>query len=49
MGTYSKNLNLNIRVVDLVKPPNNNHQVHDHIHIAMGHLVHGSAQSPTLP
>ena len=28
MGTCSKNLNLIIRVLDLVNPPNNNHHVH---------------------
>ena len=46
MGTCNKNLNLNVRVLDLVNPPNNNHHVQDHI--GMGRLVPGSAQSPTL-
>ena len=46
MGTFRKNLNLNIRLLDAVNPPNSNHHVHDHI--GMGRLVPGSAQSPTL-
>ena len=46
MGTCSKNLNLNTRVLDLLNPPNTNHHVEDHI--GMGRVVPGSAQSPTL-
>ena len=46
MGTCSKNLNLNIRVLDLGNPPNSNHHVQDHRGI--GHLVLGSAQSPIV-
>ena len=46
MATCSNNLNLNIRVLELVNPPNSNHHVQDHI--GMGGVVPGSAQSPTL-